>query len=930
MLVTSSTIIEDIKSMREAGLASLAYFYFDFMDTAKQDIRGLLASLLVQLSARSDHCCDILSAFYSRHDSGLQQPSIDALSQCLKDMLKNPRQGPTYIILDAVDECPRKTGTPSLRERVLGFLLELFKLNLPDLRICITSRPESGIEAILQPLSSHCVSLHDQIGQFRDVVKYIKAMVNLDQNIQQWSVGNKQLVIDTLSQKADGMYVVAIVLPCNTCLPASRRFRWVFCQLNTLRRCHPERIQRTLEELPGTLDGTYEQALESIEEENWEYAHRLFQCITVASRPLRVEELAEFLAFDFGNSRGVVPTFMEDWRPRDPRGAVVSTCSSLIAVVQVHGAQIVQFSHFSVREFLTSSRLFVARQSISRYFISLEPAHTIITQACLSVLLQPNGVNGRAIREFPLAKYASRYWICHAMFKNVSSCIRYALEAFFDPNKPYFMVWVSMWDIDEEWRTLRQWTTSNSKRTATALYYAALCGFHDVVEWLVKTRLQPVNAEAGNHGTPLHATSVRGHLEVARFLLEHGADINHANNTGQTSLHLAAAEGHSEMARLLLEHGANLNAQDMKLRTPMHYGIQGGHMATTRLLLQHSTGVPVKDEDGKTSLHFAAEEGHSEIATLLIEHGANVNAQDTEQRTPLHCGAQGGHSEMAMILLKHRANVHTQDTKQRTAMHYAAQGGHAEVIRLLLQHGAVVQARDEDGETPLHLASQEGHSDIARLLLEHSANVNTQDTRQQTPLHYVVQGGHMEMMHLLLIYGADLRARNKDGKTPLDLTTPTVTAAASHAATTTPPTTTTSSPATTTTTTTTRMPWQCLACLATFSRWQERDRHLVSHLPHWIHCPLPHCPWRGNRLHLFKRHWKSHPEHHESYGRIPRREQFEIFNRGEFLTRISAGAIPVHAAAFHAVQLVLQKADQLQKPSLSMNVWGYKLKQTPQ
>ncbi len=210
-MVTSSTIIEDIKGLCDAGLASLVYFYFDFRDTAKQDVRGLLASLLVQLSARSDPCCDILSDLYSKHNSGSQYPSVDVLTQCLKDMLNVPRQGPTYIILDAVDECSDKSGTPSQRERVLGLLDELLQLRHPDLHICVTSRPESDIGAILRHLSSHCVSLHDQTGQIRDIVEYIKDAVNSDPKLQQWSVVNKQLVIDTLSHRACGMYVVIFV-----------------------------------------------------------------------------------------------------------------------------------------------------------------------------------------------------------------------------------------------------------------------------------------------------------------------------------------------------------------------------------------------------------------------------------------------------------------------------------------------------------------------------------------------------------------------------------------------------------------------------------------------------------------------------------------------------------------------------------------------
>jgi hypothetical protein len=107
----------------------------------------------------------------------------------------------------------------------------------------------------------------------------------------------------------------------------------VFCQLVYLRRCIPARIRHALDELPKTLDETYARNLEEIDEQNWEYAHRLFQCVAAASRPLRVDELAEFLAFDF--EAGSTPTFLADWRPEDPAHAVLSVCSSLLAIVEL-------------------------------------------------------------------------------------------------------------------------------------------------------------------------------------------------------------------------------------------------------------------------------------------------------------------------------------------------------------------------------------------------------------------------------------------------------------------------------------------------------------------------------------------------------------------------------------------------------------------
>jgi hypothetical protein len=197
------------------------------------------------------------------------------------------------------------------------------------------------------------------------------------------------------------------------------RFRWVSCQVDYLRRCLPGRILRALEGLPDTLDGTYQRTLEDIDAQNREYAHLLFRCVAVASRPLRVEELAEFLAFDF--KAGPIPTFQAGWRPEDPLCTVLATCSSLLAVVKIEGSEVIQFSHFSVKEFLTSTRLAEPSNICSRYHVSMTPAHTIIAQACLGILLHLDAkVTRDDLKNFPLAKYAAKHWVDHAQFENVS------------------------------------------------------------------------------------------------------------------------------------------------------------------------------------------------------------------------------------------------------------------------------------------------------------------------------------------------------------------------------------------------------------------------------------------------------------------------------------------------------------------------------
>jgi len=209
MSLISSTIIEDITSLCEAGQALMAFFYFDFRNTKKQCLRDLLPSLLTQLSARSSYRCDILSKLYSDHDNGKMQPSDTVLTKCLKDMLTLPDQRPVYLIVDALDESPITSGIPSARESILQLLEELVDLGLPKLHICVTSRPEIDIRNAIGPLTSLRVSLHDQTGQKDDVAEYVRSIVysNSDTNMKRWKKEDKELVVKTLAERANGMYV---------------------------------------------------------------------------------------------------------------------------------------------------------------------------------------------------------------------------------------------------------------------------------------------------------------------------------------------------------------------------------------------------------------------------------------------------------------------------------------------------------------------------------------------------------------------------------------------------------------------------------------------------------------------------------------------------------------------------------------------------
>ena len=191
--------------MHAAGLATIAYYYFDFRDVKKQDCYGLISSLIIQLSTESDSCYDILSRLYLDNARGVRKPTVSALKACLTDMLSLPGQAPTYIIVDALDECPNASGTPSAREEVLELIDELVDLKLPNVHLCVASRPEMDIRMVLEPLTALKISLHDEIGQKDDIIEYIKSVVRSDRRMRRWTEEDKQLVIDTLSRRADGM-----------------------------------------------------------------------------------------------------------------------------------------------------------------------------------------------------------------------------------------------------------------------------------------------------------------------------------------------------------------------------------------------------------------------------------------------------------------------------------------------------------------------------------------------------------------------------------------------------------------------------------------------------------------------------------------------------------------------------------------------------
>ena len=445
---------------------------------------------------------------------------------------------------------------------------------------------------------------------------------------------------------------------------SSDRFRWIFCQLEVLRQCLPPSVRRTLDELPESLDETNERILKEIKKPNRELARRVLQCLVVATRPLRVAELAEVLAVDFDDADGI-PRLKPDWRWEEEELALLSACSSLIAIVETGRSRVVQFSHFSVKEFLTSSRLVTANGDVSNHHIDSEPAHTILAQACLGVLLQiKDDVEGCTPKDHPLARYAAEHWTTHAQFGNVSSHLHKGMEYLFDANKPHFKVWLTLCDIDahpDEDATFYQFALAR-KSPAAPLYYAALCGFHNIVEHLITQHPQDVNADGGRYVRPLVAALAGEHFQTADLLRHNGAlaDLDVRGRYGRNPLHGAAYSGSLKVIRILIEYNpAYINAGDVDGYTPLI----------------------------RASLRYILKDGF--VHQLLLEHGADINTQTRFGGTSLYYASYYGALEAVRVLLEHDADVEVKHNNTgKTALQIAAEKGHDEVVKLLREHGA--------------------------------------------------------------------------------------------------------------------------------------------------------------------------------------------------------------------------------------------------
>ncbi|KAI8665751.1 NACHT domain-containing protein [Fusarium sp. Ph1] len=711
--VLSATMLDHLAKGSDRLILS---FFFDFSDTAKQTLDGMLRSLAFQLYQGGAGSASLLNNSFQAHQDGRDQPATKALSDVLFKMLAVQKK--VSIVLDALDESTTRG------ELLLWIKDVVSKPELRHVQLICTGRPEPefmrGIPSLIG--EDNCLAL-DKDSVNADIRSYVAAQLSQRRDFRDKPLSQDLLeeIRKKVGNGADGM------------------FRWAFCQLDSLARCrHEAAIEEALLSLPQSLEDTYRRMIECIPTELKTDAIRLLQFLVHSERPLRLAEAKEVIATQIENeSRG-----FNIKRRLFCDTDVLDYCPSLVTVVHDTDREL-HLAHFSVKEYLLRENQF-----------KVITASIPITRTCLTYLTDINGGHREIKQDFPMARYAAEVWTSYAVVAQASEDIARATATFLE-EEATFQRWARLYQPD------RDWDDNPGSPRGSRLYYACFVGLVAPVRDLIGKGAD-VNAQGGEYGNALQAAAFGGHQEIVELLLAQGADINAQGDRFGNAFQAAAFGGHQEIITLLLDKGADVNAQGGYYGNALYAAAVEGHQEIVELLLDKGADINAQGGYYGNALYAAAVRGHLEIVELLLAQGADINAQGGNCGNALQAAAVRGHLEIVELLLDKGADINAQGGYYGNALYAAAVEGHQEIVELLLDKGADINAQGGDYGNALQAAAVEGHLEIARLLLDKGADVNAQGGDYGNALQAAAVRGHLEIARLLLDKGADVNAPGGD------------------------------------------------------------------------------------------------------------------------------------------------------------------------
>ncbi|KAK3670450.1 hypothetical protein LTR78_009691 [Recurvomyces mirabilis] len=753
--VLFSTVVEDIREhCRARTEMAYAVFYFTFSDRGKQTYDNLLLSLVAQLAD-----CDAVIAQLS-DASRRGAPRREDLETALVSALNTYSEA--YLLFDALDEVPEEEG---VRQLVLDKLLWLSR-KAPSCKILATSRESQHIKLSAEALGAVCITL-DPNAVNSDIHLYVSSLLRSHSRLSRLPKSSQAMIEQKMREGSDAT------------------FRWAYCQMQSitnLKSTRQSHLERVLKDLPNTLDETYIRMLEAIDGELREDALALLQWIAYSERPMTLVELIEATIVDQSGQgavkvvdRGGIDDVVDLLQGlvtiiyrNDPYAFPASHIESTQPEEQTHRKpqpyDELRFAHFSVKEFLESSRVLVIGGGLSEFHLESARGHRFLAQSCLTYLIwytsEQSMVHHASCEEFdmgmsynnlPLLRYSADTWAYHSYRQSIGSLER---ELHLLTDQTSMTLWRKARSLD---------VPTYHQSSLSGLYYASYFGLLEVASALIR-RGEDVDGAGGHLGRPLQAASFGGHGRIVQLLLGAGADVNAEGHVWGTALVAASLGGREDIVQILLQQGADVNAQGAGMGNALRAATGSGSLPIILRLLDAGADVGAHSRRLGSALDAASQGGHLEAMRLLLARGANVSLEDEYGRTAIHRAVRHGRTAAFSVLIHFGGVSKKHDAYGRNTLAWKSIGAQESLMEELawpvddgLPDVGVLLRQDKLGCSSLHhfaMVWREKGLHGVNMILRAGVSPDLADSQGWTALHWAALAGNTEVMRALIEAGA--------------------------------------------------------------------------------------------------------------------------------------------------------------------------------
>lgn len=715
------------------GGSNLIFYFCTHENDKRNTATAILKSLIYQIIEKKPALFrTVQNSFETQQKTDYTLSSPEALWTVFQTLTNSPELGFFFCVVDGLDEC----DTESIKFLVAKVSRHFTNNDNPSLspgfRLVVVSREIHLLKGL--PTIRLDPDFDEQVHD--DIQRFVCEKVQELYKINGFNPNLAEHVTRTLLERSEGTFL------------------WVGLVMNELlQKATCTELLNSLETLPNGLPGIYRQILLRIEQRQQKTCALILLWVTLAIRPLTVDELADVI---------ISPT------PRilNRRQVMADNLTLCKPLIRVDGAKI-GLIHQSFRDYLVRDRP-EENPVLELFRVQPEKGHFIITQRCLSTIEDGNGLSPELNPCF--RDYAAHNWTDH-----VQSAGTYA-DAIFNTPRPMF---------EKESGMAVEWFKSYhvSKKTReyvrlSRLHVASACGLTQWVRILLARRRERfishhyVNKKDWQGHTPLHHSVSRGHEATAQLLLENGANINAMDEGGRTPLLLAVDFRRLSMLQLLLRYRPHLDIAVKINGTPLIAACKHESLEIAQELIAHGANV---NQIGwyRTPIEVAVTRNSEDIVMFLLRHGADVNlvAPGKLAQSPLKAAVRNKSTYMMELLLQHGANIRSWDNSGLPILSRALEqgSGSASIIKILLSHGANPNGSDSLGESPLIHALASGNEWVMPILLEYGADVNqTGSVYYYTPLITAADKGDVSVVKVLLDHGADIHTKDHNGRTAAD------------------------------------------------------------------------------------------------------------------------------------------------------------------